>query len=342
MSSETREWLSNNTLIGFTSKRGNAWHHRAGDDNTYPLAIPTQDVHKRLFGWTAEERPLYVGGGWDLYRANPEMYAEIPGRKAIVRSDSGHVLGIFKEGYQPHQYGEWLVTNVEAILDDTLQIGSAGLLKGGAVAWVSVEMPETLETPQGVPYRPSLMARTSFDGSMATTYGCHITNVVCDNTMFVAAQEHGGRQVRVRHSSKSLTQIQSVRDALSIVHTMAADFEAEVSSLMDVKVSDVVWERIVKEFTPIPDDPQTRGERTAVTRGEAKRDALMNLWRHDSRVAPWAGTAFGAWQAFNTYGQHDGIVRGMSRQERNMLNAINGTIETADHETVARILELTA
>ncbi|WP_432112842.1 DUF932 domain-containing protein [Streptomyces sp. S1] len=337
MSRETLEWLSNNTLIGFTDKRGQAWHHRAGDGNTYPDAIPVEDVYKRLFRWEAEERPLYVGGPG----AYPKNWAEeIPGRKAIVRSDTGAVLGIFKDGYQPHQYGEWLVDNVATILDDTLQIGSAGLLKGGAVAWVSVEVPENIVTPEGVEFRPSLMARHSFNGSIATTYGRHVTNVVCDNTMTIAAGEHGGQLYKVKSTRKSLERIPEVRDALGIVYSTAEAFVAEVSRLSAVKVDDVMWERIVSELVPVPDGPEEQERATRNT--EKKRDALMRLWRHDERVAPWAGSAFGAWQAFNTYGQHEGQVRGMSRQERNMLNAVNGTIETANADTVRAILEVAA
>lgn len=336
MSSETREWLSQNTLIGFTSKRGHAWHHRAGDNNWYPEAIPVEDVHKRLFHWEAEERPLYVptlpGVDWNAMQ-------EVPGRKAITRSDTGHVLGIFKGGYQPHQYGEWLLDNVANILDDSLQIGSAGLLKGGAVAWVSVEMPETLEAIAGVRFRPYLLACTSFDGSIATTYKEVVTSVVCDNTMTAALNESSAT-VKVRHSSKSLTRIQDVRDALGIVHKVADDFSAEVERLSAVRVDDATWERITRELVPMPEDPEK--SKRAASLAITKRDTLMRLWRDDERVAPWAGTAFGAWQAFNTYGQHEANVRGMSRQERNMLNAVNGTIESADAETVARILELAA
>ncbi|GGR51884.1 DUF932 domain-containing protein [Streptomyces roseolus] len=338
MSRETLEWLSNNTLIGFTNKRGHAWHHRAGDDNWYPDAIPVQDVHKRLFSWVAEERTLYVPSGPGEPGALNGLFA-VPGRKAIVRSDTGAVLGIFKDGYQPHQYGEWLLDNVATILDDSLMIGSAGLLKGGAVAWVSVEMPDTVETREGVRFRPFLMACTSFDGSIATTYKEVVTNVVCDNTMTAALGEKSST-VKVRHSAKSLTRIQSVRDALGIVHKISDDFQAEVARLTAVKVDDATWERIVADIVPMPDDPAK--EKRAATMATTKRDAIMRLWRHDERVAPWAGTAFGAWQAFNTHAQHEGIVRGMSRQERNMLSAVNGTIETSDADTVRRILALTA
>ena len=48
MSQETSQWLSTRTLIGFTDKRGNAWHYRAEEQGTepnhYPLAVPAEDV----------------------------------------------------------------------------------------------------------------------------------------------------------------------------------------------------------------------------------------------------------------------------------------------------------
>lgn len=341
MSKETLDWLSHNTLIGFTAKRGNAWHHRAGDDNHYAGAVPLADVERCLFDWEAEERPLYVKGapGVDSHGNLFEgTLQEIPGRKVIVRSDNGHVMGIFTDGYQPHQYRAWLLDNVATILDDTLQIGSAGLLKGGAVAWVSVEVPDNIITPEGVVFRPGLLARTSFDGSLSTTYGRHITAVVCDNTLGVAAGEHGGQQVKVRHSSKSLSRIASIREALGIVYDTADAFATEVARLTAVKVDDRLFEQVVDSLVPLP-EPNGKNKR-GITLASSKRDKLWTLWQEDARVTPWSGTAYGAWQAFSTYGQHEAIVRGASRQERNMLNAVNGSTEKEDLHTVERIMAL--
>ncbi|HHT13129.1 MAG TPA: DUF932 domain-containing protein [Propionibacterium sp.] len=61
--------------------------------------------------------------------------------------------------------------NVEAVLDDDdLQVGSAGLLRGGAQGWVQIEA-EATQMVEGVEHRPFLTAATSMDGSLATTYG---------------------------------------------------------------------------------------------------------------------------------------------------------------------------
>ncbi len=65
---------------------------------------------------------------------------------------------------------------------------------------------------------------------------------------------------------------------------------------------------------------------------DRKRDRLEQLYLHDPRVAPWAGTARGVLQAVSTYDQHDGLVRG-DRVERNSLKAITGEFGKLDRST---------
>lgn len=330
MSQETLDWLNENTLIGFTNARGHSWHYREGADNHYNGAIPLDDVLRRLFDWTADERELYV---FD----KEGKRVKVEGRKAIVRSDTYDVLGVFRDGYAPHQYPEWLVKNVANLLDGDLGIGSAGLLKGGAVAWVSVEVPESVKTQDGIEFRPNLMAATSFDGSLATTYKRVVTNVVCDNTMTFALREHG-QQIKVKHSRNSDLKLGSAREALNIVFQAAQDFEEEVSRLLAESVSDQRFERIVDRLAPLPGAEVIAKTSRAETMAQNKRDSLWTLWENDARVLPWKGTAYGAWQAFSTYGQHMSVVRNANRVERNMLNALNGKTSEDDLKTVRAIL----
>jgi hypothetical protein len=100
-------------------------------------------------------------------------------------------MGIFTTGYAMHQYREWLLNTVASILDDDLSISSAGLLRDGAIAWVEVSVPESITTPEGVTFRPNLLATTSFDGSISTTFKRTVTDTVCDNTRELALSEKG-------------------------------------------------------------------------------------------------------------------------------------------------------
>ena len=257
----------------------------------------------------------------------------VPETKAIRRSDTNEVLGIFKEGYQPHQPGAWLVGNVANLLSDELGIGSAGLLRGGAQAWVQVEVPDSISTPEGVTFRPNLLAATSFDGSLSTTYRRTATIVVCDNTMAQGLGEPG-HAYKVKHSRYSYLKIEDARQALQLVETTGAKFGETIAKLCAWPVSNAQWSRLLDKVVPVPGD-KGRSQTMATN----KRDSLQRLYHFDNRVAPWQGTAFGVLQAFNTYAHHESIVRGAERAERNMANAVLGITEASDAEILAELAQ---
>lgn len=341
MSKETLEWLNTSTLIGHTEKRGNAWHYResmqGGEPNHFEGPVPVEAVERRLFHWDAIETPIYTMAPATLDtmtglddNGQPIALRAVEGRKAITRSDTGAVLGIFKDGYQAHQPREWLIENVALLVGGSLDIGSAGLLKGGAVAWLQVEEAENLETSSGVVYRPFVTASTSFDGSLSTTYTAGITVVVCDNTL-AASLLGASSTVKVKHTRYSHLNAAAVRDALGIVEAAAATFAADVETLTNWKVSTRQWSRFLDVTCPV--DPEAKTTRSA-TLSAKKRDELSTLYATDLRVSPWAGTAFGVLQATNTWAHHVQTVRGTNRVERNTLNALSGITAKQDTETL--------
>ena len=305
MSRETMQYLNTNTLIGNTDHRGTAWHyraeHQADEPNHYPGPIPIADVHRRLFGWTADSRRLAVEIPADLESmthldddGTPCRWAIVDGRQAIARSDrlDGTVMGIFTDGYVRHQYPDWLLTTVANVLDDNLSISSAGLLRDGAIAWVEVSVPESITTPEGVSFRPNLLATTSFDGSIATTFKRTVTDTVCDNTRDLALSETG-QSYKVKHSRYSQLRIGEARAALAMVHTLADDFAAEVAQLCATAVSRVQWTRFLDNYVARVDEDGNAADRAGARAGreEARhpgpalrpRPAGRALGRHRAR-----------------------------------------------------------
>lgn len=328
MSQETSQWLNTMTLIGFTDKRGNAWHYSEGlqgdEPNHYPGAIPMDDVRRRLFDFTVEPQPIYI--------LTDHGYVEVEGRKAQVTSDTEDVLGIFKDGYQGHDYTEWLLDNVGTILGDGLAIASAGLLRNRAQAWVQVELEDNATAAGGFEFRPFITAYTSFDGSLATGYGRGVQAVVCDNTLAAARSEMEG--FKLRHTKYSALRIGDARDALGIVFSMADDFRQEVERLTAWKVTDRQFFAALDALVPVPEE-DGRGKTVA----EKKRDEIVHLYRADGRSAAWNGTAFGVLQAHNTWSQHFAQVRkGVARKDRNVENFLRGKVAAADAQ-VLQVLE---
>jgi phage/plasmid-like protein (TIGR03299 family) len=333
MSTETIEWLNQNVLVGFTEKRGEAWHYRAGsqngETNHYKGAIPIEDVRRRLFSWKAVTMPTYI------QLPNGEL-SEVPNKKAIVRDDTYEVLGVPSSSYEPHQYEDALLEKVSQVIDDSdLAIGSAGLLKGGAVAWVQIEMPENVKVSD-VEFRPHLLATTSFNGSIATTYKRTVTVVVCDNTRAMALREEG-QDYRVRHTANSQMILGEARSALQVVFNLGESFTKEIEQMLALKVSDDDYNRFLDVIVPRPVNKSKQAE----TKVERDRLDYLTLWSSDPRVAPWKNTGFGVIQAVNTYRHHLRPTRGSTmRVERNMMDTLTGVTELSDREAYGKLLTI--
>lgn len=335
MSKESSEWLNNNVLVGFTDKRGNAWHYRESEQgaepNHYNGAIPVEDVRRRLFHWSPLEGTITV-------KLPDGSEATDPSRKGIVRSDTGDVLGIFKSGYRVHSYDQWLISNVETLLDTNLKIGSAGLLRNGAVGWVQIEMEDTMSACD-VEFRPFLTAATSMDGSLATQYGTGAQVVVCDNTLQAASTSFDQR-IKIRHSVNSLSKIADVREALNLVITLGEDFAAEIQTLNRQKVSKKLWDSFVEAYTKPAEKPGKDPSKLALTMSAKAAGQLHQLWDEDERVSPWKGTAYGVLAAVNTHQHHNVITLGRSKAERNAEFTVTGKWAKNDSEALALLASL--
>ena len=327
MGTETTEWYNTQILVGMTDQRGTAWHFKAdaqgSEPNHYAGAIPVSDVLRRLYHWEAVEAPVYIG----VETPQGTQYIADPERKAIIRNDDNTVFSVFKSGYTVHSYRKWLLDTVANILDDDdLAIGGAGLLKGGARSYVQVEMPETIKTPQEFNIRPHLLACTSHDGTLSSTFQLVTTVVVCDNTLAGALGERTPTH-KVRHSKHSVGRLQSVRDALNIVHEYTNDMLAEIEKLSMQVITDNEFKAIVERLVPVDLTVEVRPQ--VMARAQNKRELLHHIYKNDGMVSPWSGTALGVLQCWNTY-QHHYAGSNATRVERNMLAGINGKAEAND------------
>lgn len=346
MSQETSEWHLTNFLYGYADTRGLPWwendelRQQLGlETNIYPGAIPVKDVLSRLFHWQAEEAPaayLRPASFEDcdfIYDGQPFRVVVDPLRKAIVPSDSDYNFSFFKQGFQIHQYSEWLIDNVAGLVGTNrheLQIGSAGLLKQRAQAWTCLGLPEWIKTPEGFTFAPNIILYTSLDGTFSSAAILTAQAAICDNTLFMARTEASktGRIYNIRHSKNSGFRVADAREALGIVEQASEDFAADIKGLAEWDVTEKDWDSLLDVLVPIPvGGKTTQGE----TMAKNKRDQISALYVSDPRVSPWKGTALGALQAFNTYEQHEkGIRVGQDRPELNMAKVLKG--ESAKHD----------
>ena len=341
MSTETLTWLNNQILVGFTEKNGMPWWYRqerqGEEPSVYGGPIPQEDVLRRIFSWDAER--------WPVLMQRPDgTHVPVKGKFAIVHGGTGHEFKIAQANYVIHQYRDWLLDNVDHILGTSdLHIGSAGLLRRGAGAFVTVERPENVVSRNGMELRSRLLAATSHDSKLATTYKMVNTIVVCDNTLDHALYNEGGKKHSVRHTMNSELRLPDVREALNLMIASDQDIVKFVDSLADVTVTEAQWQEIVERLVAIPSDSLPRVK----ARLENKRNEIDELWRTDYRCAPWKGSALGVFQVFNTYRFHfagpsaSGAPNLEQRFNRNMQSVISNKALVEDRNLLQVISSVT-
>lgn len=353
MSEETYEYLNGgNILIGNASQRGKAWWYKEELEDQlnpthYDNFIPIIDAKSRLFDWTAEVHTPYI----DRQTPGHEKIItrlQLGDYSVIVRSDNGAILGVHSSGYEPHQLSETFITETANIVGGTDQLGitSAGLLKGGAVAWMEISIPETMhDNEAGFPYRPNLLTSTSFNGTLPTSWTRTIMATVCDNTLQWALRQAGNTgKVKVRHTKHSQARIKDAAQALGLLERAKDDMDHALENLVATPVSELNFNKWLDLMVPIPtieEGKNGRGLTVAIT----KRDKMIDLWTSDKRVSPWRGTALGVMQVINTYSHHENNVAATkfdgnkvaARVERNQLNVLKGTQEEIDAEAMNKL-----
>ncbi|AXN53645.1 hypothetical protein HOT82_gp083 [Gordonia phage Ronaldo] len=355
MSQESSLWLNRNVLIGLEEKRGKAWHWRKADQgdesNHYPMGIPMEEVERRLFNWEplrasiVAEVELDDAEGFEEanginHLGEPVVTVPIPGRIAIVRSDTRETLGVFKDTYQEHPYKEWLLEFVAQLLGDHIVISSAGLLRNGGQAWVEVSMDETFKDDlTGFEFMPNLLAYTSLDGTLSTNYKETVTSTVCDNTFGQArAENNGNRSYRRKHSKYSVADLETARAELGL-EFISNSWTEDLHSLAKTDVSKKQFSDWLNLYVPEPDTDHGR----SLARADVKRNSIIKLWTSDERVSPWAGTALGVLQAVNTYQQHESpVYEGTIRAERNMNQILTGKMDKLDMEAMELLNQVLA
>src|SRR5208282_102795 len=345
-SRETMEWLQQNILVGFTDARGPAWWSAAvtkdgvwemPKDSHFPGAVPMKRV-TRLLDVRMVKGTSYVQ--YEDDHGNMQVTQDTE-NFPIVNASTGQIFGYPKDGYTIHPYLDTLKGFTEQILhDETVAVGSAGLLRKGGVAFLQAVLPEHYEVA-GYGYVPYLMAVTSADRTRKTSYSTGIKAGVCDNTVD-AALLAAYTKVAIRHSRNSYLKVQEARERLGIQLAQVADnVAAGIEALVDIPVTERELARWLDLAVPLPEYKETGDRRSnrGYMMAESKREGMLALWHHDEKVKPWANTAFGVLQLDNTYRTWEGAVRAMDggRMERNFTLDIQGKAAAADKLALSRL-----
>lgn len=375
MSYHTSAYLNaGNILVGNVANTGNAWWYNQSLENPdrpthFQDFIPLTTVRDRLFGWSAWESNRLVAYFEQPERddagnvvvdsnGNPVMKTyEVPVRsfKAIGREDwivngvpsdeedgADAILHVQGKDYGVHQLQEVFINSTAQILGgaDNMAMGvcSAGLLKWGRRAWITITVPQNLTNDDsGLQFRPNLTVSTSFDSSLATSWTRTFGIPVCDNTLDYQLVKAGDKGKYVlKHTKNSVARIKDAAEALGLLNEQADEMDKALTELIKAEVPEKVFLKWLDIMVPVPDLKETvkevksiQGETVQVkkvnTNGQTmalnKRDKLVEMWDRDPRVAPWKNTKLGILQLWNTFNQHERTFKASKQFDGNRLAA---------------------
>jgi phage/plasmid-like protein (TIGR03299 family) len=308
--------------LAYSERGGSVWHG---------LGVPLNDsvdartmIEQAGLDWEVEPTKLFTRT-LEHNVSSPDVwrYAPVRDTKAMIRNDTGAVLGTVSDGYQAIQnrilfeFGDAL----QAASDEPVRYHSAGSLEGGRQTFVLAELGNgwTIGDDR---HRKYLFTKTRHDGNGSMNSMGTDTRVICANTSRFA-EDGADVVVRVTHTGNVMDKVSQAIAALNIVNKQAARYQEMMEQFATTNVN-LTTEVALSEYL-YPKE---------TTHGRTKRNEFMNLVieelghparrRDDSRA-----TAYDLYNAATGMANHRGRyvaskARNRTVGEARIVNVLDG------------------
>lgn len=242
-------------------------------------------------------------GQWTVLRDNP--VTRVP-----------EALGVVGDRWQPFQNEETTGLLYDITEQSGAHVETIGSLHGGRQTFVTMKMPSHMEftSPRDGSKDITdlyLAVLNHHDGQGALRALISPVRVVCANTQRMA-ESAAVSTVSLRHTGSPTAKLQEVRDLLGITFAYQETFAAEMEGLIAKERDEAFVRGVLNDVFGVG---KSETERTRNGRVE-RVSQVMELYRTSDTVAPFAGTAYGAYNAVTEYVDHFMPVMGKNDQDR--------------------------
>jgi phage/plasmid-like protein (TIGR03299 family) len=191
----------------------------------------TEAITAAGLNWEVGLRHIFAGDVDGCIRVG------IQDRYATYRETDNAVLGIVGAGYRPLQNEEafyWFQPFLDA---KAATIETAGSLSGGKIIWILARVEIGQKAIKGDDIvRNYILLSNSHDGSLAVRVGFTPIRVVCNNTLCMAHESEASKLIRVRHTSRILENLDSVREIMDLANK---EFVATIEQYRELAKKDI-------------------------------------------------------------------------------------------------------
>jgi phage/plasmid-like protein (TIGR03299 family) len=271
----------------------------------------------------------------DAGRVIDDRGREVDGVRVVRRLDTGAHLGVVSASYAPVS----AVDAFGALLGPAVAAGAvkptrAGIINARAFLQASVAL-DAAEIVPGDVVVPMLTGVHSWDAKSATKAGFTPVRIVCKNTLAMAAKDLGSTGFSVHKRGTDAAVRAKMHAVGAQLNQIATQFQAMVKAWRFLAGRSITTKDIgplVERIFEIHGDPARLRKLTATI------DELAAGGR-GTRTPGVRGTAWGIFNAFSEYNEHESTVRGaLPEGDRRWERVLTGDVATFNTKAQEEIL----
>jgi phage/plasmid-like protein (TIGR03299 family) len=264
------------------------WHN-LGTELVNP-ATAREAIESAGLNYTVVKMPMMEFVGRDIAGG-------VSDRWVTVRTDTGEVLGIVGEKYDPVQNRDAFAffDNLIGSYDATYE--TAGIIGRGERAWVLAKLPGFIKVHGNDIVGKYLLLSNTHDGSSHVRIKVTPIRVVCNNTLTAALK--GGGEVHFRPASGPSENLKEALALLLLTDHLYQDLDAVFNRMALTKITDEQLLEYVKSLVP-DDKDEADAEAT-----ESIRKTFLKLYETGQGADLSRGTLWGAFNCVTEFTDHE-------------------------------------
>lgn len=236
----------------------------------------------------------------------------VPQRKAVVRSDTGDVLGVVGKSYIPVQNHQAFGFLDAIVAEGGLRYHTAGALRKGERVWLLAKLPDHIRVKNSDDLvEKYLLLSNSHDGSTALRTLFSPIRVVCQNTMNLALREGRNQGISILHKGDLASKIREAQRVLGLAERFYDDAAAKIDILASHYPTVDQVQRYFESLYPDPSDADN-------SRAKRVRETLTGIF--DTGVGldmpEIKGTTWAAFNAVTEWVDHHRPTRAANPTDR--------------------------
>jgi phage/plasmid-like protein (TIGR03299 family) len=215
---------------------------------------------------------------------------------AIVRADTGEVLGSVKASYEPVQnmdafeFFDALVAEGEATYE------TAGFLGKGECIWILAKLPGYMKVRGNDIVNKYLLLTNSHDGR--SQVGVRLTPIraVCNNTLTSALQ--GAGDISIRHAPNTVKYYEQAFTILGLSNSLYEQLHVKFNGMAARKITQAQLREYVQALIPDNEEKENKAKTEKI------RQVMLHLYDSGQGADLARGTVWGAFNSVAEYADH--------------------------------------